>query len=63
MAVSLVRLLMVMTASGRQALSNRVAWMGPSEVAAFLEARGYTVLRAERYAMYYRITRARCSAS
>ena len=32
---------------------NRVARMEPSEVAAFLEARGYTVLRAERYAMYY----------
>jgi hypothetical protein len=27
--------------------------MEPSEVAAFLEARGYVVLRAERYAMYY----------
>ncbi len=32
---------------------NRVARMEPSEVAAFLEARGYAVLRAERYAMYY----------
>lgn len=32
---------------------NRVARMEPSEVAAFLEARGYMVLRAERYAMYY----------
>ncbi len=32
---------------------NRVARMEPSEVAAFLEARGYRVLRAERYAMYY----------
>lgn len=32
---------------------NRVARMEPSEVAAFLEARGYVVLRAERYAMYY----------
>jgi glycosyltransferase involved in cell wall biosynthesis/SAM-dependent methyltransferase len=32
---------------------NRVARMEPSDVAAFLEARGYEVLRAERYAMYY----------
>jgi glycosyltransferase involved in cell wall biosynthesis/SAM-dependent methyltransferase len=32
---------------------NRVARMEPSEVAAFLEARGFVVLRAERYAMYY----------
>ena len=32
---------------------NRVARMEPSEVAAFLETRGYVVLRAERYAMYY----------
>jgi SAM-dependent methyltransferase len=32
---------------------NRVARMEPSEVAAFLEASGYVVLRAERYAMYY----------
>ncbi len=32
---------------------NRVARMEPSEVAAFLEARGFAVLRAERYAMYY----------
>jgi glycosyltransferase involved in cell wall biosynthesis/SAM-dependent methyltransferase len=32
---------------------NRVARMEPSGVAAFLEARGYVVLRAERYAMYY----------
>lgn len=32
---------------------NRVARMEPSEVAAFLRARGYVVLRAERYAMYY----------
>lgn len=27
--------------------------MEPAEVSAFLEARGFTVLRAERYAMYY----------
>ena len=32
---------------------NRVARMEPSEVAAFLEARGFAVLRAQRYAMYY----------
>jgi len=32
---------------------NRVARMEPSEVAAFLEARGFVVLQAERYAMYY----------
>ncbi len=32
---------------------NRVARMEPSEVGAFLEGRGYVVLRAERYAMYY----------
>jgi SAM-dependent methyltransferase len=32
---------------------NRVARMEPSEVVAFLEARGYVILRAERYAMYY----------
>jgi hypothetical protein len=27
--------------------------MEPSEVAAYLEARGFAVLRADRYAMYY----------
>jgi len=32
---------------------NRVARLDPSEVAAFLRGHGYTVLRAERYAMYY----------
>ena len=32
---------------------NRVARMDPRDVAVFLEARGYRVLRAERYAMYY----------
>ncbi len=32
---------------------NRVARMEPSVVAAYLEARGFMVLRAERYAMYY----------
>ena len=32
---------------------NRVARLDPSEVARFLEYRGYVVLRAERYAMYY----------
>lgn len=37
----------------REEAGNRVARMEPSEVAAFLEARGFAVLRAERYAMYY----------
>jgi SAM-dependent methyltransferase len=32
---------------------NRVARMDPSETRAFLETRGFVVLRAERYAMYY----------
>ena len=32
---------------------NRVARMAPGEVAAFLEARGFRAVRAERYAMYY----------
>jgi SAM-dependent methyltransferase len=32
---------------------NRVARLDPSQVAAYLEAHGYVVLRAERYAMYY----------
>jgi len=32
---------------------NRVARLEPSEVAAFLQARGFVTLRAERYAMYY----------
>ena len=32
---------------------NRVARMEPSEVATFLRALGFRVLRAERYAMYY----------
>ena len=32
---------------------NRVARMEATEVAEFLEARGFVVLRAERYAMYY----------
>jgi SAM-dependent methyltransferase len=32
---------------------NRVARLEPSEVGAFLKARGFRVLRAERYAMYY----------
>ena len=30
---------------------NRVARMEPSDVGAFLKARGYTLLRAKRYAM------------
>lgn len=32
---------------------NRVARLEPSEVASYLETRGFSVLRAERYAMYY----------
>lgn len=32
---------------------NRVARMDPKETGAFLEAHGFAVLRAERYAMYY----------
>lgn len=32
---------------------NRVARLEPGEVAAFLEADGFTALRAQRYAMYY----------
>ena len=32
---------------------NHVGRMEPAQVAAFLESRGYVVLRAERYAMYY----------
>jgi glycosyltransferase involved in cell wall biosynthesis/SAM-dependent methyltransferase len=32
---------------------NRVARMQPSEVRDYLQARGYSVIRAERYAMYY----------
>jgi glycosyltransferase involved in cell wall biosynthesis/SAM-dependent methyltransferase len=36
-----------------EAAGNQVARMAPREVAAFLRARGYVVLRAERYAMYY----------
>jgi glycosyltransferase involved in cell wall biosynthesis/SAM-dependent methyltransferase len=32
---------------------NRVARMDPSEIRDFLKARGYVVLRAERYAMFY----------
>lgn len=33
---------------------NRVVRMDPAEVATYLKARGFVVLRAERYAMYYR---------
>jgi glycosyltransferase involved in cell wall biosynthesis/SAM-dependent methyltransferase len=36
-----------------EAAGNRVARVEPAEVAAFLEARGYLVIGAERYAMYY----------
>jgi len=37
----------------REEAGNRVARMEPSEVAAYLEGRGFVVLRTERYAMYY----------
>ena len=37
----------------REDAGNRVVRMKPSEVAAYLQARGFVVLRAERYAMYY----------
>jgi glycosyltransferase involved in cell wall biosynthesis/SAM-dependent methyltransferase/uncharacterized protein YbaR (Trm112 family) len=37
----------------REDAGNRVIRLEPSEVTAYLEARGFTVLRAERYAMYY----------
>jgi len=37
----------------REEAGNRVARMDPIEVAAFLEARGFVVMQAERYAMYY----------
>lgn len=37
----------------KEAAGNRVARMEPSEVAAFLEARGFAVLLAQRYVMYY----------
>jgi SAM-dependent methyltransferase len=37
----------------REDAGNRVIRLEPSEVAAYLEARGFAVLRAERYAMYY----------
>jgi glycosyltransferase involved in cell wall biosynthesis/SAM-dependent methyltransferase len=37
----------------REEAGNRVARMEPSEVAAFLKERGFAVLHAERYAMYY----------
>ena len=40
-------------AQEREADGNRIARMEPSEARAFLEARGFTVLRADRYAMYY----------
>jgi glycosyltransferase involved in cell wall biosynthesis/SAM-dependent methyltransferase len=32
---------------------NRVARLEPAEVAAFLRGRGYTILKVERYGMYY----------
>ena len=42
---------------------NRVARLEPEEVAAFLQERGFAVLRAERYAMYYPHKPGACSAS
>ena len=36
-----------------EAAGNRVARMEPAKVAKYLEARGFVILRAERYAMYY----------
>lgn len=40
-------------ARDREAAGNRVARLEPSEVAGYLEGRGFTVLQASRYAMYY----------
>jgi hypothetical protein len=37
----------------REDAGNRVIRLQPSELAGYLEARGFVVLRAERYAMYY----------
>jgi hypothetical protein len=37
----------------RKEAGNRDIRLKPSEVTAYLEARGFAVLRAERYAMYY----------
>jgi hypothetical protein len=37
----------------RESAGNRVERLAPSEVAAFLQGRGFVVVRAERYAMYY----------
>jgi glycosyltransferase involved in cell wall biosynthesis/SAM-dependent methyltransferase len=37
----------------REAAGNRVIRLEPSELGAYLEARGFVVLRAERYAIYY----------
>jgi glycosyltransferase involved in cell wall biosynthesis/SAM-dependent methyltransferase/uncharacterized protein YbaR (Trm112 family) len=37
----------------REDAGNRVIRLEPSELGAYLEARGFVVLRAERYAMYY----------
>jgi SAM-dependent methyltransferase/ribosomal protein S27AE len=36
-----------------EAAGNRVARLEPAEVAAFLRARGYVIVKAERYGMYY----------
>ena len=40
-------------ALAQEEAGNRVARLDPSDVGAFLEARGFSVVRAERYAMYY----------
>lgn len=37
----------------REDAGNRVARMDPAEVRRYLEARGFVIVRAERYAMYY----------
>jgi hypothetical protein len=37
----------------REEAGNRVERLDPSDVAAFLKERGFEVLRAQRYAMYY----------
>jgi SAM-dependent methyltransferase len=51
-AVTRLAILLGMALETEEA-GNRVARMRPEEVAAYLSARGYHVLRAERYAMYY----------
>ena len=41
-------------ALAREEAGNRVARLDPGEVAAFLDERGFDVVRAERYGMLYR---------